>query len=158
MPHTRRLRSNGMRRYVLVLCTFVVAGCSGGSKPHGISPLAYAQRADKVCARYNAEIADLHDGGNSVQRLAAVAARTHVLLDRAVSQLQAIPRPRGREVRARRWLDSLERLRRDVVAIRTAAQANDLAGIRRLALVAERDDARSNALARRLGLQACSSG
>jgi hypothetical protein len=147
-----------MRRCILVLCTFVAAGCSGGSKPHGISPLAYAQRADKVCARYNAQVADLQESGSSAQGLAGVAARTHVLLDRTVSQLRAIPRPRGREARARRWLGSLERLRSDVVAIRDAARANDLARIRRLALVAERDDTRSNALARRLGLQACSSG
>jgi hypothetical protein len=135
-----------------------VAGCSSSGSRHGIPPLAYAQRADSVCSRYNAAIAHLHEGSNTVQRLARVAERTHVLLDETAVRLRAIPLPRGEEAVARRWLASLERLRHDVVAIRDAARQNDLAGIRRLALGSERDDARSNALARRLGLQACSSG
>jgi hypothetical protein len=148
-----------VRRCVFFLCAIALAGCSGGgSRQQGIAPLAYAQRADSLCARYNAATARLHDGSNSVESLAAVADHTHVLLDRTVARLRAIPLPRGKEAVARRWLSSLERLRRDVVSIRDAARANDLAGVRRLALASERDDTRSNTLARRLGLQACSAG
>ena len=147
-----------MRSCLLLLCVLLLAGCSGGSKQHGLSPLAYALRADALCARYNALTARLHGHGSSVQKLAQIAEETRVLLDRTVARLRALPLPRDEEARARQWLASLDRLRHDVVAIRDAAQDNDLAAVRSLALTAERDDSRSNALARRLGMQACGSG
>lgn len=159
MRHAARLRSAVVRGCSIVVCVMLLAGCSGGgSKAHGLSPIAYARRADALCARYNALTARLHGRGSGVERLAQIAERTRVLLDGTVARLRAVPLPRGEESRAREWLASFERLHRDVVAIRDAARANDLAAVRRLALAAQRDDSRSNALARRLGMQACSSG
>jgi hypothetical protein len=136
----------------------LLAGCGKSGSKHGLSPLAYARRADAVCAPHNAQTARLNARGSGVVRLARIAEETRVLLDGAVARLRSVPLPRGEEARARQWLQSLDRLRRDVVAIRDAARANDLAAVRRLALAAERDDSRSNALARRLGMQACGSG
>jgi hypothetical protein len=111
-----------------------------------------------VCARYNTQTARLGGSGNGVARLAQIAERTRVLLDATVVRLRAIPLPLGEEGRARRWLASLDGLRRDVVSIRDAARANDLAAVRRVAVAAQRDNSRSNALAQRLGMQACASG
>jgi hypothetical protein len=136
----------------------LLTGCSGGSKPHGLSPLAYSRRADAICTPYNGRTARLGGRGSGVQRLARIADRTLVLLDRTVARLRAVPLPRGKETSARDWLRSLNRLRGDVIAIRGAAQANNLAAVRRLALAAERDDSRSTSLARSLGMQACGSG
>jgi hypothetical protein len=146
-----------MRRVIAVLvCAAAATGCGSGSK--GVTPLEYAQRADAVCAPYNRETAELRSRGSGVERLATIAARTLVLLDRATVRLHALPLPRNRAALARGWLSSLDRLRADVVKIRDAARANDLAAVRRAAVTAQRDNDASNALARRLGMQACSSG
>lgn len=141
---------------VTVAGTVLVAGCGKAKKP--ITRLEYAQRADAICAPYNQQTAQLRGRGSGVEALATVAEKTLQLLDRATARLHALPLPRGGEALARRWLASLDRLRTDVVRIRDAARANDLAAVREAALKAQRDDDGSNELARRLGLQACSAG
>lgn len=146
-----------MRRVAAVLaCAVTLAGCGSGNK--GLSRLEYAQRTDAICARYNQEIARLRGRGNSVQRLATEADKTLVLFDRATERLRAVPEPRDASVLARRWLASLDRLHADIVKIRDAASANDLAAVRRVATMAQRDNDASNRLAGRLGMQACSAG
>jgi hypothetical protein len=146
-----------MRRSAAVLvCTVAVAGCGSGSK--GLTRLEYARRADAICTQYNRQTARLQGRGAGVQRLASIADRTLVLLDRATSRLAALPPPREASSLAHRWLASLDRLRADVVKIRDAARANDLATVRTVATAAQRDNDASNRLAQRLGMQACSAG
>ena len=145
-----------MRWCVALLCALLLSGCGKSGSKHGLSPLAYARRADAVCAPYNAQTARLNARGSAVVRLARIGEQTRVLLERAVGRLRALPLPRGEETRARQWLRSLDRLRRDVVAIRDAARANDLRGVRRLVPGATRDNRRSDALANRLGATTCS--
>jgi hypothetical protein len=67
-----------------------------------------------------------------------------------------VPPPPEASALAQRWLVSLDRLRADVISIRDAARANDLAAVRTFAMRAQRDNDASNRLARRLGMQACS--
>lgn len=146
-----------MRRILgVTVCMLVLAACGSGSK--GPTRIEYAQRADAICSRYNQQTARLRGRSADVKALAHIADRTLVLLDRATARLRALEIPHGEETAARRWLDSLGRLRVDVVKIRDAARANDLAAVRAVAITAERDNETSNALARRLGLTACSSG
>ena len=146
-----------MRRVLAIAtCTFALAAC--GSDNRGPSPIEYAQRADAICSRYNQQTARLRDRGTGVENLARIADRPLALLDRATARLRALPTPRDESEAAQRWLASLQRLHVDVVKIRDAARANDLATVRAAAVIAERDDEASNALARRLGMTACSSG
>ena len=146
-----------MRRILVVTaCALAVAACGSGSK--GPTRIEYAQRADAICARYNQQTARLRSRHADVKQLARIAERTRVLLDDATARLRALTIPSDEENAARRWLDSLQRLRVDVVKIRDAARANDLSVVHLVALRAERDNETSNALARHLGLVACSSG
>jgi hypothetical protein len=132
----------------------VIAGCGSGNK--GLTRIEYAQRSDAICTRYNQETAHLRMRGAGVDRLAAVAERTLALFDRATTRLRDVPPPREGSALARRWLASLDGLRADVVRIRDAARANDLATVRAVATQAQRDDDASNRLAQRLGMTACS--
>ena len=144
-----------MRRLAAVLaCAAAVAGCGSGNK--GLTRVEYAQRSDAICARYNQQTAHLRGRGTGVERLAAIAEQTIAFFDRARAHLRAVPPPREASALAERWLASLDRLRADAVEIRDAARANDLAAVRRAALVAQRDNDASNRLAQRLGMQACS--
>jgi hypothetical protein len=144
-----------MRRTSAVLaCAVVLAGCGNASK--GLTRIEYAQRSDAICARYNQQTAHLRARGTGVEHLASVAAQTLALFDRATARLHDVPPPREASELAQQWLATLDRLRADVVEIRNAAQANDLAAVRRLATRAQRDNDASNRLARRLGMQACS--
>jgi hypothetical protein len=146
-----------MRRVAAVLaCAVALAGCGSGSK--GLSRLEYAQRTDAICARYNQQTAHLRARGSSVQHLTSVAERTLVLFDRAAARLRAVPRPSDASTLAQRWLASLDRLHADIVKIRDAARANDLAAVRRVATAAQRHNDESNRLAQQLGMQACSAG
>jgi hypothetical protein len=146
-----------MRSVAIAACTLALTACSsGGSK--GPTRIEYAHRADAICAEYNHETARLRGRSSGVQGLARVAERTLALLDHASARLRALAVPHDERAAVRRWLASLQRLRIDVVRIRDAARANDLAAVRAVATTAERDNDASNALARRLGLVACSSG
>ena len=146
-----------MRRSGAVLvCAVAVAGCGSGSK--GLTRLEYAQRSDAICARYNQQTAHLPARGRGVERLASVAEQTLALFDNARARLHGVPPPQEASALARQWLDSLGRLRADVVRIRDAARANDLATVRTVATQAQRDNDASNRLAQRLGMTACSAG
>jgi hypothetical protein len=146
-----------MRRLAAVLtCTVAVAGCGSGSK--GLTRLEYAQRSDAICARYNQQTAHLRGRGTGVQHLAAIAQKTLTLFDDATARLRAVPPPRDASSLARRWLASLDRMRADVITIRDAARANDLAAVRTAAERAQRDNDASNRIAQLLGMQACSAG
>jgi hypothetical protein len=146
-----------MRRLAAFLaCAAALAGCGSGSK--GLTRLEYAQRSDAICARYNQQTAHLRGRGTGVEHLASVAEQTLALFDRARARLRALPPPQEASALAGRWLASLARLRADVVRIRDAARANDLAAVRTVAMQAQRDNDASNRLAQRLGMTACSAG
>jgi hypothetical protein len=123
-----------------------------------LTRLQYAQRSDAICARYNQQTAHLRARGTDVARLASVAEQTLALFDHATARLRAVPPPQEASALASQWLESLDRLRADVVRIRDAARANDLATVRTVAARAQRDNDASNRLAQRLGMTACSAG
>jgi hypothetical protein len=144
------------RVFIVTASALTLAACGSGSK--GPTRIEYAQQADAICSRYKQETSALRARSGTVKELARIAERTLVLLDQTTAQLRALPMPQDETKAAGAWLDSLRRLRRDVVRIRDAARDNDLERVRVAAIAAERDDEASNALARRLGLTACSTG
>lgn len=141
---------------VVTASALLLGGCGSGSK--GLSLPDYAGRADTVCRTYDRQIRALGTPQPGTAALARFARRTLAILEPTIGKVRAIPLPRERAALARRWLGSLDRLRSDVIAIRDAAQANDLARIRQLANASQRDNDRTNALALRLGMTACSAG
>jgi hypothetical protein len=140
---------------VAAACALLLAAC--GSSDKRLSRVEYAQRADAACRRYNQQVDALGNPRQQSKNLADFADRTLPILDRAIERLSALVPPRAEAVLARHWLTSLHRLHVDVVKIRDAVRANDLARVRALATAAQRDNDTTNRLARQLGLAICSS-
>lgn len=144
-----------MRVAALVVLTLTVAAC--GSPHHRPTRVEYVRRANAICRDYHAKTAALGAAPRTVAGLDAYASRTMRLLDQTTVRLRALPVAAGDEALVARWLAALGNLQVDVARIRDRARANDLAGVRRAAFVAQRDDERANALASRLGLGVCGS-
>jgi hypothetical protein len=143
-----------MRCAVLLLSCATLAGCvSSGSRR--LSTHEYARRADAICARFHRVTAELGTPSGTRQ-FAHVAGRTLRTLDEAIADLRRLHPPTNEQQLVRRWLNSLSTLHRDVSKLRDRAQANDLAGIRRLVAPAQRHDRASDRLATKLGLAVCS--
>lgn len=145
-----------MRGAVLFLLCAFVAAC-GSSGPHRLTHDQFARRADAICTRYQHQTANLGAPSNT-QGLAAVAGRTLPLLDKARSELGRLRPPAGEQQLAERWFDSITVLRRDLVTLRERALANDLLGVRRVAVPAQRHNRTTDRLAARLGMNVCSRG
>ena len=141
-----------MRRAAILSTCVLVAACGSGAKR--LTRDEYANRANVICARFNKAVGPASNVTN-VHRVAALARRTELALDGAQRALRRLKPPREEEAEARRWVASMSRLRVDVRRIRERAEANDLAGIRRVVTSASRDDAETNRLARALGATVC---
>jgi hypothetical protein len=145
-----------VRGAVLLLLCAVVAAC-GSNGSHRLTPEEYARRADAICSRFQRLTTGLGAPSNT-HGLAKVAGRTLPLLDKARSDLGRLRPPATEQQLARRWLDSMVVLRRDLVELRERALANDLLGVRRVAVPAQRHNRTTDRLAARLGMTVCSRG
>jgi len=145
-----------VRRTVLLLSCAIVAAC-GSSGSHRLTRDEYARRADAICAHYQ-HLTSALGVPSDTRGLANVAGRTLRLLDKARSELARLRPPQGEQQLAKRWLDSIAVLRRDLVRLRARARANDLLGVRRVAVPAQRHNRATDRLASRLGMTVCSRG
>lgn len=136
----------------LVGCCFVVTACGGGTKR--LSSQQYAQRANAICARFNQQVRSFGTAAN-LKQLAALANKTAPALKTAARALRGLKPPKDEARTADAWIAKIDQLRTDVEQIRDRAEANDLAGVRRLVPSATRDDDATNRLARSLGATAC---
>jgi hypothetical protein len=130
----------------------LLAGCGGQGR---LSRADYVRKADSICQRYNDAVARLTEPSD-LQGLVQYTRRTLAELDRALADESRLKPPRRLEPRKRRWLAQAQRIRGDTAAVLAAARHGDAVDVRRLILRGTRDDARGNALARRLGLRVCS--
>jgi hypothetical protein len=145
-----------VRRSVLLLSCALLAAC-GSSGSHRLTRDEYARRADAICAHYQRLTAAL-GVPTSTSELAPVVSRTLRLFDGASSRLRALQPPRSEQQLAKQWLDSFAVLRRDLLRLRERALANDLLGVRRVAVPARRHNRLTDRLAARLGMTVCSRG
>ena len=138
------------RASLLFLVAALLAGCGGGEK-------SYTEKADAICKKYAKETNALGNptGIRSVSELADLADKTLPILDRAAKELTALEPPPGKRAVAREWLAQFDKLRADVREIRDKAKAGDKAGVTAIALQAQQDNAKANALGTTLGFKAC---
>ena len=135
-----------------LVLTLAACDSSGGNR---LTKAEYAARANAICARFNKQVRSF-GGAESLKALARLSERTLPALDATTQKLRRLRAPKDEQETADAWMSSLDRLHRDVAAIRERAVANDLAGVQRLVPGASRDNRQSDALADRLGATTCS--
>ncbi len=136
---------------LLVFCVLLGA-CGGGS---GVSAEDYAKRADAICRRYQARLGVLAPARTPKEIVDLVSASLPVL--RAdVAALKSLPAPKDEKDLVARWLARGDRAIAALVDLRRAARRGALLAVRDIAAAAWENAAAADALARRLGLKACS--
>lgn len=142
-----------MRRLApLLTLTVLVAACGGQER---LTRAEYVRRADAICARYNRVVAGLQRPKRT-REIVRFSDRTIAALDDALADERELLPPKQLEPLKRRWLAQAAKIREDIADLREAARRVDVAGINDALERGTRDDKRSNALARRLGLKVCS--
>jgi len=139
---------------VALLALALVAGCSGGDSR--LSKAEYAQQADALCTKYDAELAKL-PSPQSLDALAAMAVQAKAIAAEGAAKLRALKPPKELESQANEWLARNDENVRDIEAMRAAAAAKDQTKVQEIARDATRNEAKADELARKLGLTACAS-
>jgi hypothetical protein len=130
----------------------VLAGCGGGGQ--ALTKEQYAARADAICDKHNKETQAFGNPANLAD-LAKVADQTLTVLDKAISELEALKPPASEKAIADRWMEQVKNLRNDLKQIRDRAKDNDLQGVGGIAATAQEHNSKSNALATELGMSIC---
>ena len=131
--------------------TSLLAGCGSSRLSHD----EFVRKADAVCAHYNAQVKGLEDP-RSLAEVESYAERVIPVYGRALDELAALRPPKADEPLVRRWLSLDRRIERDVHAVLAAVRTRRIPSVGAAAARTAADDRRSNALARQLGLKACS--
>lgn len=135
-----------------MLAIVLVAACGGGGKR--LTREDYAKKADAVCSKYNQQTKDL-SAVSSLSELAAAADKLMPILDHALTDLRKLKPPTEEQMTADQWLASIDKLRADLREIRDRAKSNDMQAVQSFGPKALRDNARTNQLARQLGMSVC---
>jgi hypothetical protein len=147
---------------VLAVVAVLAAACGGSSAP---SRASYGKDVDKVCATTDDRVRAIQrDTPTTTPELVALAEELGRAVDDGVSKLEAVERPDGDDgVKARRWLDELQRQVDEIVKpaladLEDAAGRNDAAAIRRaIGRLQRLDGGRVRQLARAAGARVCAS-
>jgi hypothetical protein len=134
------------RTAFLVLVVALVAGC-GGTK-------SYTASADAICKKYTKQTTALGTP-KTIAEIAVVADKTLPILEQAEKELRSLEPPPDKRAAVGQWLAQFRTVKTDVREIRDKAQAGDPAGVTAVALRAQRDNAKANALGTRLGFKVC---
>lgn len=129
-----------------------LAGCGGSGR---LSHADFVRSADGICSRYDARVKRLGTP-RTLAQIERYAARVLPIYRRAVGELAALAPPRQDEPAVRAWLASDRRVERQVESLLAAVRTRRLPDVRAAARRTGAADARSNRLARRLGLKICS--
>ena len=139
---------------VALLALALVAGCSGGSGR--LSKEEYAQQADALCTKYDAELAKL-PSPTTLDALAQMAVQAKAIAAEGAAKLRALQPPEELQKQADAWLALNDANVKDIESMRKAAAANDRVKVQEIARDASRNEAMADELARKLGLKACAS-
>lgn len=143
-----------MRRAAFIgVAVAVLAGCGGGGG-QALTKEQYAAKADAICDEHNKETQSLGNPANLAD-LAKIADKTLTILDKAISELDALKPPASEKATADQWMEQVKNLRNDLKQIRDKAKDNDLKGVRGIAATAQEHNAKSNTLATELGMSIC---
>src|SRR4051794_20473498 len=153
-PHGRAPAPLMRTAAVALLGLALVAGCSGGDGR--LSKAEYAQQADALCTKYDAELAKL-PSPTTLEALARMAAQAKAVAAEGASRLRALQPPAELQKQADEWLALNDKNVDDIEAMRKAAAANDRVKVQEIARDAQRNEAKADKLARKLGLKSCAS-
>jgi type II secretory pathway component GspD/PulD (secretin) len=143
-----------VRRAAFIGLTVVVlAGCGGGGG-QALTKEQYAAKADAICDKHNQETQALGNPTNLAD-LARVADKTLTILDKAISELEALKAPSSEKATADQWMEQVKNLRNDLKEIRDRAKDNDMQSVQGIAATAQEHNSKSNALATELGMSIC---
>jgi hypothetical protein len=152
---------NSRRRVVLaaaVAIAVAVAGCGGSSSSSttsassGMTPTAYRDSVNKLCAAYNASIQALpKDTTSTLQGLTTLAGSAK----NALAQIKAVSPPAELTQAVNKWIADLESSEANVTKLLAAFKSGHTARLQSLAAEGTKLNAQSNAQARSLGLPSC---
>jgi hypothetical protein len=140
---------------VALALVFPLAGCGGGGgsgKP--LTKEEYASKADAICGKYNQQINSFENPKN-LSDLAKVADKTLPVLDNAIRDIGKLEPPASEKALSDQWLAQVRNLKDDLQEIRDKAKAGSMDGVRAVVPKATEHNAKSNALARQLGMSVC---
>ena len=141
------------RPLVPLLALALLLSACGGDKQ--LTRADYVQRADAICADYNRKVAGLKTPRRP-DEIVRFTDRALTELDTALDDERDLRPPPELEARKTRWLAAARKVRNDIAILRGAARKQDSVAIEAALEQGVKDDARSNALARKLGLKVCS--
>ena len=130
--------------------TLVLAGCGGGRLSHA----AYVQRADAICAAYDARV-KLLTRPRSFAAVIAYVDRTLPLHVAAVARLRALEPPRADAAGVRAWLAATRRVGEALRTLRAAATRHDLAATNDASDALQAASLSARRAAGDLGLETC---
>jgi hypothetical protein len=147
-----------MVRLVLVSSVFCAAAILAGPAS-GITPAAYAKRADAICADYKTRVARiprvaLSDLAGIYRGALAVLA----IAKQDVAKIHALPLPGSNRAVAQAWVATHDRLLVLLGKLRDAAKRKDATAVGKIVAMLNANGAKGHALARRLGMKVCSVG
>ena len=142
---------------LVVVATALLLLATSASASRRISPAAYAQRADPICADYRARVralprVALTDFPRIVKL--AIAVRAIVVLEN--KKIHAIPKPASERKLATKWVASRDRALVLVDKLRVAAQKRNTTLVEQANAELNANGSRGRALARLLGMKVCS--
>ena len=143
-----------MRALPVALLVLALAACSGGDGR--LSKAEYTQQADAICTKYDAELAKL-PAPQTIDALATMAVQAKTIAAEGAAKLRALEPPKELEKQADAWLALNDENVKDIESMRAAAAAGNRVKVQEIARDAQRNEAKADELARKLGLKACAS-
>jgi hypothetical protein len=139
-----------IRGLLLLAGLVVLAGCGSDRLSHS----DYVERANAICAQYNATVKKL-GRPPTVTAIERYARRTGRLYRAALAQLEELQPPKEDELTVADWLARDRRIAEDIAAIEAAARTRNIPAVRAATARAASDDRLSDSLAKLLGLTKC---
>jgi len=132
----------------------LAAGCSSGDDR--LSKDDYAKQADALCTKYDAELAKLPQP-TTLDALAAMAGQAKGIATEGAAKLRALKPPAELQQQVDQWLALNDQNVKDIEAMRQAAAAGNRVKVQEIARDAQRNEAKADDLARKIGLTSCAS-
>jgi hypothetical protein len=142
-----------VRRLVPFLALSLALPACGGEER--LTRADYVSRADAICKRYNDTI-DKLGTPRTPKAIVEFTRKSLAAFDRVLVDERELAPPRELEALKERWLRQARIVRQDIVALRNAAERENVLEIDAALRKGVSDDRKANRLARQLGLEVCS--
>ena len=140
------------RRLALVPLVLVLAACGGGDG--GLTREELVSQADAICVEFERKIDELEEP-QSIEALATFAREARPIFEDGLDELRELEPPEDLQVTYDRWVATGDETAKLFGELGRAAADRDQAEVRRILEQTGELDARSDRLARRIGLREC---